>query len=64
MLGGAGNQRSTAISNKSMAIVATVCIDISKNSFHVANGGLPPDSCRPGRMPMTAALGQLRTSPD
>src|SRR5258706_12522896 len=35
MLGGAGNQRSTAMSNKSIATVATIGIDIGKNSFHV-----------------------------
>src|SRR5215831_10568846 len=35
MLGGAGNQRSTAMSNKSNPSVATMGIDIGKNSFHV-----------------------------
>src|SRR5499426_1186924 len=35
MLGGAGDQRSTAMSNKSNPSVATMGIDIGKNSFHV-----------------------------
>src|SRR5262250_2551237 len=35
MLGGAGNQRSTAMSNKSNPTIATMGIDIGKNSFHV-----------------------------
>src|ERR1700737_909836 len=35
MLGGAGNQRSTAMSNKPNPTVATMGIDIGKNSFHV-----------------------------
>src|SRR5215510_9718161 len=35
MLGGAGNQRSTAMSNKSITTIATMGIDIGKNSFHV-----------------------------
>src|SRR5512137_2344353 len=35
MLGGASNQRSTAMSNKSNATIATMGIDIGKNSFHV-----------------------------
>src|SRR5262245_35197504 len=35
MLGGAGNQRSTAMSNKSDPTIATMGIDIGKNSFHV-----------------------------
>src|SRR5216684_2160952 len=35
MLGGAGKQRSTAMSNKSNPSVATMGIDIGKNSFHV-----------------------------
>jgi hypothetical protein len=35
MLGWGCNQRSTAMSNKSNPTVATVGIDIGKNSFHV-----------------------------
>src|SRR6201982_2319572 len=35
MLGRAGSRRSTAMSNKSTANVATMGIDIGKNSFHV-----------------------------
>src|SRR6516162_4969668 len=35
MLGGAGNPRSTAMSNKSNPTIATMGIDIGKNSFHV-----------------------------
>jgi hypothetical protein len=35
MLGAAGNQRSTAMSNKSNPSVTTMGIDIGKNSFHV-----------------------------
>src|SRR5262249_30139624 len=34
-LGGAGNPRSTAMSNKSITTIATMGIDIGKNSFHV-----------------------------
>src|ERR1700682_6200163 len=49
---GAANQRSTAMSNKSNSTVATMGIDIGKNSFHVV--GLDqrgPQSCcgRSGR---------------
>src|SRR2546427_11775282 len=35
MLGGAGDQRSTAMSKQSNPTVATMGIDIGKNSFHV-----------------------------
>jgi len=50
------------MSNKSAAATATMGIDIGKNWFHAANGGsLPPDSCRPRPMAMTAELGQKRT---
>src|SRR2546426_8964650 len=35
MLGGAANRRSTAMSNTTKATIATMGIDIGKNSFHV-----------------------------
>src|SRR5262249_13485015 len=35
MLGGAGNQRSTAMSNKSITTIATMGSDTGKHSFHV-----------------------------
>ncbi len=50
------------MSSKSAATIATMGIDIGKNWFHAANGGnLPPDSCRPRPMAMTAELGYFRT---
>ncbi len=50
------------MSNKSIGTIATMGIDIGKNSFRGAGGSLPPDSCRPMPMARTAELGQLRTS--
>jgi hypothetical protein len=48
------------MSNKSIGTIATMGIDIGKNSFRGAGGSLPPDSCRPMPMARTAELGQER----
>jgi hypothetical protein len=49
------------MSNKSNPTVATIGIDIGKNSFHAANRSLSPDSCRARRMLLTAESGHNRT---
>ena len=48
------------MSNKSIATIATMDIDIGKNSFRGAGGCLSPDSCRARRMLLTAESGQKR----